>query len=348
MSESDAKQLDSMRGELARELTERHFAAHPELRERFGPIGYQKGLEDAAYHFRYLIESLSADEPRLFAEYIGWARVMLEARNVPAADLVRNLELIPLVIRERAGAPLADLCRTIVDAAISALDDAVESVGFPDPAAPHGELAAAYLLRSDRRAAASLVTNAYGAGQASIREHYLHVFQPVQYEICRLWQVNAITVADEHFCTAATQAIMSQFYPDLFAQPKIGRTLVMASIGGELHEIGGRMVADIFELEGWSTWFYGANTPAPSLISAICERTPDVVGLSVTMTWNVQALADFVRAMRTTSGCSGARVIVGGYPFRIAPNLWQQVGADAYAADALEAVDVARRLLEVR
>ena len=91
MSNETSAALTRLREQLARELTERHFAAHPELRERYGAIGQVRCLEDAHYHLRYLAESLRHDQPALFCDYVSWAKVMLEARIVPARDLVSIL-----------------------------------------------------------------------------------------------------------------------------------------------------------------------------------------------------------------------------------------------------------------
>jgi methanogenic corrinoid protein MtbC1 len=61
-------------------------------------------------------------------------------------------------------------------------------------------------------------------------------------------------VAQEHYCTAATQLIMSQLSPRLFGRDRIGRRLVVTCVGDELYELGMHMVADFFEMEGWDAY----------------------------------------------------------------------------------------------
>ena len=129
-----------------------------------------------------------------------------------------------------------------------------------------GDLGQRYLgllLAGNRHEASQLVTEAVKDG-APIKTVYIEVFQNSQYEIGRLWQLNEISVAQEHFCTAATQLIISQLYPYLFSHNKTGHRLVVACTGGDLHELGVRMVADFFEMEGWDTFYLGANTTATS------------------------------------------------------------------------------------
>jgi Predicted cobalamin binding protein len=66
------------------------------------------------------------------------------------------------------------------------------------------------LLNVQRYEASRMIFKAVEDGM-DIKDIYIHVFESSQHEIGRLWQNNMITVAQEHFCTAATQMIMSQF-----------------------------------------------------------------------------------------------------------------------------------------
>lgn len=78
------------------------------------------------------------------------------------------------------------------------------------------------LLGGYRRAAGQLVFDAAERGEP-VCELYLHVFQPALREIGRLWQLNKIGVAQEHFCNAATQIVMSQLVPRSSAAERRGR-----------------------------------------------------------------------------------------------------------------------------
>jgi methylmalonyl-CoA mutase cobalamin-binding domain/chain len=216
-----------------------------------------------------------------------------------------------------------------------------------DPGSALYDLAQRYLaalLRAERHGASRLILDAVERGVA-VRDIYLHVFQPAQYEIGRLWQVNEISVAQEHYCTAATQLIMSQLYPYIFATERAGRQLVAACVGGELHEVGIRMVADFFEMEGWDTYYLGANAPAEAILEAVEERRADVLGLSATMTFHVHLVTELIEQVRRSDVGARVKILVGGYPFNAAPELWRQVGADGCAPDAQEAVAVASRLV---
>lgn len=333
---------------LAEALVADQFARHPELERRYGPAGRGKCLQDAAYHLAYLAEALAFDDRALFADYVAWVKVMLGKRRVPASDLAAHLECMAQVLRGQLPGEAGTLAAGFVEAALRAMP------AMPDELPTHlhdgkplSLLAHQYeqaLLRGDRHVASRLVIDAVGRG-VPVGDIYLQVFQPTQHEIGRLWQVNDIGVAKEHYCTAATQLVMSQLYPRLFAGEKIGRKLVATCVSGDLHELGARMVADFFEMAGWDTFYVGANTPHASVIEALVEHHADVLAVSATIATHMSEVKALIDAVRSDPRCAGVKILAGGQPFNRNPELWRQVGADGTASDAQQAIAAAGRLL---
>jgi MerR family transcriptional regulator, light-induced transcriptional regulator len=347
VSKSICRILDSERASLAEAITARQYEAQPELAARYGDAGRTKCLEDAKYHLSYLVDAVAASSASLFSDYIAWAKVMLSARGIPAADLSRNVVIMQQVVREKLSAELAPVIDEYFEAALNQLpsvsDDLVTSF---EETRPHSALAKNFLkllLKGERHVASRLILDAVDSG-VEVRDIYLHVFQPSQQELGRLWQLNQISVAQEHYCTAATQLIMAQLYPRIFRTAKNGRKIIATSVGGELHEIGVRIIADFFEMEGWDTYYLGANSPATAIVQAIADRGADVLAVSATMTFHIRAVEKLISAVRASAETNTVKIMVGGYPFNIEPELWKRVGADAYAADAAEAIAVASRL----
>jgi methanogenic corrinoid protein MtbC1 len=109
-------------------------------------------------------------------------------------------------------------------------------------------------------------------------------------------------------------------------------------VGGELHEVGLRILTDLLELEGWQTWYLGASVPPASAVQLCVERNADVLLVSATLPPHIAAVAEAIRLFKSRPELSQARVIVGGRAFRNAPELWRRIGADGYAASADEAL----------
>jgi methanogenic corrinoid protein MtbC1 len=235
-----------------------------------------------------------------------------------------------------------------LDAGIRKMQEPVKKIhSYIDESATLGKLAKGFneaLLKGDRHEARRMIMEEVEKG-TPVKDIYIHVFQTSQLEVGRLWQENQISVAREHFVSAATQMIMSQLYPYIFSTERNGHSFIGACIGGELHEIGIRMVCDFFEMEGWDTWYLGANTPTDSLIQSIKENKAELLGLSVTMPYHISSLQEVVRYIREDETGKNVKILVGGNGINHKKYLWKTIGADGYAPDARKAIELAGQLI---
>ena len=315
----------------------------------YDPEGYAKSIRDAGYHFSYLAEALAANDQTLFIDYAAWVKVLFVGLNFPEHILPTTFRYMQQAIENTLPSDLAAIANGSIDLALEHMASSSESpASFIRPDNPFYELADRYLktiLSSDRRAASELILESVVQG-VSVMDIYLHVLQPVQLEIGRLWQTNQVSVAQEHFCTAVTQMVMSQLYPQILANEKNGQTVIATSVSGDLHEIGIRMVADFLEISGWDAYYLGANTPTHSILRTIQEKQAGLIAISATIPFHMSKVTDLIAQIRASSFAFPYRILVGGYPFNISPNLWRQVGADGHARDAREAVLVAQQLMQ--
>jgi methanogenic corrinoid protein MtbC1 len=344
-----AQAIRRQQNELAEAIVALLYERQPEAWKPFGEAGRAKSVRDAGYHLTYLSEALAAGDPALFTAYLAWAKVLFAGLKFREDVLPITLQITHQVLDESLDPAIKPAALEILEFGMASLPGAPSILeSFIETDHPLSGLACGYmeaLLRGDRLPASRMILEAAGQGTA-IKDLYLHVFQRSQREIGRLWQTNQISVAQEHYCTAATQMIMSQLYPSIFSSEKNGRRMVTACVGGELHEIGARMVADFFEMDGWDTYFLGANMPMESVLRTLVEREADLLAISATMTFHIDKVSSLIAELRRAGLDRRLKVLVGGYPFNIAPDLWQAVGADGCAHDAAEALEVAERLVE--
>lgn len=314
---------------------------------------YQKArtLEDFGYHLQYLEEALAIGNSAVLIDYATWAHVLLSSLNLPEDCLSSSLEVLRVVLNTELPPAMRIQSDAYITKTITVLKTAPTTVpSFITDDNPLGQVAREYLdallVHADRAKARELVLDLVKKG-IPVREVYLQVFQPVLRETGRLWQLQKISVAQEHYVTASTQQTLAQFYLQFIAGNKTivkrGRTLVAACVSGELHELGIRMVADFFEMDGWDTYYIGANSPSLSVIQTVKDRKAAVVAISSTMSFHIPVVYSLIRALRESPDTHNVTVIIGGYPFNLIPDLWQKVGADAYAADAKAAVIMANQ-----
>lgn len=351
LNQSISLALEAQKDELARAIVDEQWRLDPQLNSRYGESGRAKCVADVKYNLAYLAQAMASNSTALFADYINWVKVLFDGLKIPLQDLTASLESTGHILQQRFPGEPGATARKYIDAGIAQLADATSPVpSFIDETHPLAGLAQLYLqalLRGERHVASRLVLKAVDLG-VNVREIYLHVFAPCQQEVGRLWQLNRITVAQEHYCTAATQLIMSQLYPAIFASEKINRRLVATCIESELHELGIRMVADFFEMEGWDTYYLGGNVPIASIVRTLDEQKADILAISATITFHVKSVANLIQAVRAATLPKPVKILVGGYPFNVEPELWRQVGADGWARGAQEAVATANALISSR
>jgi methanogenic corrinoid protein MtbC1 len=85
--------------------------------------------------------------------------------------------------------------------------------------------------------------------------------------------------------------------------------------------------------------------PDNHLITSIKENDPDVLAISVTIPLHISKAKKLIGKLREDPELEGLKIIVGGYPFKIVPDLWKKIGADASPGSATDAIETANKLI---
>lgn len=208
------------------------------------------------------------------------------------------------------------------------------------------DLAARYVqaqLAGSRAGALAIVTEAIDAG-LSVASVHLEIIQAAQYEIGRLWEANAISIAVEHQATAISQLALAHLYSHLPRPASNGKLVLLACVEGELHDMGSRIAADFLEMNGFDVRLLGANVPAPSLAERVEHYRPHLLALSATMTFHLPALEQAVEHVRNTNAGATLPILVGGRAFSWSTGAASKLDVQGFGRDADELVAEARRL----
>jgi MerR family transcriptional regulator, light-induced transcriptional regulator len=169
------------------------------------------------------------------------------------------------------------------------------------------------LLRGDRKGCREIVEGLLESG-LDVKSLYVDLFQRALYKVGELWEQNEISVDVEHYATAITDSLFPLVYPKIFMAEHIGRKAVVSCAVNEYHQIGGKMVADILEMNGWDTRFLGANSSAEDLETAIVRQYPDMLVLSLSLAQNLDLLVETAAALR--EDYPDLPILAGGQAFR--------------------------------
>ena len=126
-------------------------------------------------------------------------------------------------------------------------------------------------------------------------------------------------------------------------EAKSGSKLLIGTVEGDLHDIGKNIVATMFRANGFEVQDLGVDVKNDLFVEKIKEYKPDLVGLSALLTTTVVKQKDLIETLVEEGLRDEVKIMVGGAP--ISKEWAEQIGADAYASDAAEAVHEAKKLL---
>jgi len=337
----------------AQKLLERR----PQVAARFGPDARTQWRDSVISRLEYLAAALSTGSPAILANQFDWSRIAHEARGgtEAAADFDEAIRLLREVLLQELPGPNGQLAASYLDRAMTPPKG---SRGHSGLTTPHRKLAAEFLLAildGDRRKACSLILAAAEPAVdlpgLSVQEIYLDVLIPAQRELGRMWHLNEIGIAEEHFATATTQLVMSQLYQLLPFQPPNGKVVVAASVEGNAHDLGVRMLGDLLESAGWKTVYLGSSVPGADLASGVDCFHADLLALSAGLGTHLPTLAEAISQVRKIN--KTVKILVGGHAFSLGcadedgVPLWKRLGADGFAANVDSGVRESARLVEL-
>ncbi len=119
--------------------------------------------------------------------------------------------------------------------------------------------------------------------------------------------------------------------------------VVVGTVFGDIHSIGKDMVATLLAANGFQVVDLGININAEQFTSAIKEHHPDLLAMSSLMTMTAPEQGKVVNALRKENLRDKVKIMVGGGA--ITQEFANEIGADGYGAAAIDAVELAKRLL---
>ena len=118
--------------------------------------------------------------------------------------------------------------------------------------------------------------------------------------------------------------------------------VLLATVKGDLHDLGKNMVGAMLRTSGFDVQDLGKDVSADRIIEAINELGPQIVGLSALLTTTVPYQETVIKRLVKEGLREKVKVMVGGAP--VTPEWADKIGADGYAHNAPEAVEIARKL----
>jgi corrinoid protein of di/trimethylamine methyltransferase len=141
-------------------------------------------------------------------------------------------------------------------------------------------------------------------------------------------------------CNAIIEPILlAQKDPDAEANVLV----LMCTVKGDLHDLGKNMVGAMLRTSGFDVHDMGKDVSADRIIEAIEEMNPQILGMSALLTTTVPYQETVIKRLVAAGLRDKIKVMVGGAP--VTPEWADKIGADGYANNAPEAVEIAKKLV---
>ncbi|MFN2244078.1 MAG: corrinoid protein [Anaerolineae bacterium] len=144
----------------------------------------------------------------------------------------------------------------------------------------------------------------------------------------------------------AMKAAIATLEPELLArqqQRQILGKVVIGTVQGDIHEIGKTLVATMLAAAGFEVYDLGVDVSAQQFLDKVREVGADVLGLSALLTTTILNQETVILTLKEAGLRDEVKVIIGGVP--ASPEWAEEIGADAYAENATEAVEVVKQLV---
>jgi trimethylamine corrinoid protein len=145
----------------------------------------------------------------------------------------------------------------------------------------------------------------------------------------------------------AMKSALEILEPELKKKKEERKTLgkvLLGTVAGDIHSIGKSIVAAMLIANGFEVYDLGVDVPVERFVEKVKELKPHILGLSALITTTLPVQKDVIEALKKEGLREKLKVIVGGAP---ASKEWmEEIGADGYGANAVDAVEVAKKLLD--
>ncbi len=163
-------------------------------------------------------------------------------------------------------------------------------------------------------------------------------------EVGKRFKVGAMFIPEVLLSAKTMTAAMELLKPLLAKSEGGGRgTVVIGTVQGDLHNIGKNLVAMMLEGAGFNVVDLGIDVKPQAFLDAVKQHRPKLLGMSALLTTTMPRMGETIHALEEAGVRAQVKVMVGGAP--VTQDFVVKIRADAYAANAGTAVEVAKALV---
>ncbi|AIN93414.1 corrinoid protein [Treponema putidum] len=161
-----------------------------------------------------------------------------------------------------------------------------------------------------------------------------------------MFQKDEYFVTDILLCSDAMENALEVLRPCLEKKDmSSGHKIVMGVIEGDTHDIGKNLVKTMLQTEGFEVIDLGRDVPVNDFVDTAVKENAEIIAMSTLMTTTMPNMRRVIEKLENENMRSKFKIMIGGGP--ISQNFADKIKADGYSKDAVEAVKLAKRLVNI-
>lgn len=197
------------------------------------------------------------------------------------------------------------------------------------------------LLTGDRNECRTVIEETLQSGMTA-HQVYMEIIWPIMVDIDKLYREDRIDSAQEAFASRINRTIVNQLQNKLPHRPLKNKKVAIVTETSEQAELGGQMINDLFESDGWNTRFLGGSVNHDDIMAFVHSYAPDILLLYGFNGKDAPTIRHLIDTIRNVNAFPEMKIMLTGGIFSRAEGLWEEIGADLYAETASEAVIMAQ------
>ena len=196
-----------------------------------------------------------------------------------------------------------------------------------------------HLVSGDRTGAREVAVEAIQLG-ATAEELSLNVYWPALEMVNRLYRSDQMSMLAHHYATRMLRSLVDQAQVGYQRQSERDRTICLFCGPSDTEELAGQLVADLAEADGYTVYFAGGGIPGDEILSEVAEKGADIMLMFASAPADAPMIRQLIDTIREVNACPDMQIVVGGGVFARAEGLAEEIGADLWASDPAELLEV--------
>jgi methanogenic corrinoid protein MtbC1 len=194
------------------------------------------------------------------------------------------------------------------------------------------------LINHDREKSLKLLESFHGKKELSFASD---IILPLMYEVGRYWEMDKISVADEH----QISALISNFIASKHGVKTgtVEKTILITPAPNEFHEIGALLLSEEFRNQGWKVEYLKAGTSKEEIYQKIADTNPRIIAISIALILHARFLKELVTNLKKEYG--EIPIILGGKFINDNREILQELGCEGGILDPADTVELAERIV---